>query len=585
MLVSNLSNDNQPCWLLQADNVTILLDCPLNYYPLHQARFIGKVDLPRFQVPDLKKIIDLQSIDAILISNYHTFTALPWITETGQEWNGTIYCTKPTMAFAQIYLTQLRKFCDEEEHAVKAEKLKSNGKIYGEPNSYKMVSQSQIESCLERVQIINFGETLSIFGAASIKPHSSGYSIGSCIWIIEINRKKIVYLNDYTNLRTHCAKADVNLFKNADLMILSGLKASDMYSPDSSVHEVERIIINTLKNNENVMFPVFPSGLIFDLIEILADQLKRNRLGTVPFYYVAPMSKDSLAHAQIYPEFLSVEKQNKAAAPEFPFTHDEAIENGRLKIFEHATEGLSEHFKGPAVIFTGHPSLELGQAKEWSQKWHESKRNKVIIAEPNFHQSVYRDRRGTVIYLPIDTRMTQGSAKLQMEDWKPKELIISHKMSQQYQKLNEISSSQMIKVTSIAAYKTYSCNIDKNASVLVTIQPSLAKDIRMQRILTNHGQQIQLAQFSGVLKVKNHKYELAAVEREPSQQLIGQMKSKELLIQNLEELGFQDIEIGKDELIIPGGKIKYSLTETLIHHSDKNIRSKLITAVRNSLLF
>ena len=42
-------------------------------------------------------------------------------------------------------------------------------------------------------------------------------------------------------------------------MILSGLKASDMYSPDSSVHEVERIIISTLKNNENVMFPVFPS--------------------------------------------------------------------------------------------------------------------------------------------------------------------------------------------------------------------------------------------------------------------------------------------------------------------------------------
>ena len=68
--------------------------CFFSYYPLHQARFIGKVDLPRFQVPDLKKIINLQSIDAILISNYHTFTALPWITETGQEWNGTIYCTK-----------------------------------------------------------------------------------------------------------------------------------------------------------------------------------------------------------------------------------------------------------------------------------------------------------------------------------------------------------------------------------------------------------------------------------------------------------------------------------------------------------
>ena len=92
------------------------------------------------------------------------------------------------------------------------------------------------------------------------------------------------------------------------------------------------------------------------------------------------MSKDSLAHAQIYPEFLSVEKQNKAAAPEFPFTHDEAIENGRLKIFEHATEGLSEHFKGPAVIFTGHPSLELGQVHPQSVCY--------------FHNGYFRQKNG-----------------------------------------------------------------------------------------------------------------------------------------------------------------------------------------------
>ena len=91
-----------------------------------------------------------------------------------------------------------------------------------------------------------------------------------------------------------------------------------------------------------------------------------------------------------------------------------------------------------------------------------------------------------------------------------------------------------------------------NFHVQIQIRPDLAKDIRLQSILTSHGQQMQLAQFSGILKVKNHKYEMVPVEREPSQQLIGQMKSRELLIKNLEDLGFQDIEIGKDELIIPG---------------------------------
>ena len=57
------------------------------------------------------------------------------------------------------------------------------------------------------------------------------------------------------------------------------------------------------------------------------------------------MWKDGLAHAQIYPEFLSVEKQNKAAAPDtcvgvmcIAFTHDDVIENLRLQNFENATE-------------------------------------------------------------------------------------------------------------------------------------------------------------------------------------------------------------------------------------------------------
>ena len=68
-----------------------------------------------------------------------------------------------------------------------------------------------------------------------------------------------------------------------------------------------------------------------------------------------------MAHAQIFPECLSEQKQSKASNPEFPFLHEELLESGKLKVFEHATDGLSDHFKGPAVIFTGHPTLELGQ--------------------------------------------------------------------------------------------------------------------------------------------------------------------------------------------------------------------------------
>ena len=458
MLVSNLSSDAAPCWLLQSADCCLMLDFPLNYSPLYQARFIGKSgSAPRFKIPELDRVSDLGAVDAILVSNYQSFMGLPWLTESGEKWSGTIYCTKPTLEFARINLLQLRAFCDEAENKARA----SNGVDNGA--NLKMVSKAQIEKCLARVELINFGETLSIFGAASITPQSSGYSIGSCIWTIELNQRRIIYMNDYSNLRTHCAKADIKQLGEADLMILSGCKAADQFSPDKSVHDVNMLTVAALKNQENVMFPVFPSGIILDLLEIVMDLLERERLGSVPIYYIAPYAKDALAHAQIYPEFLSLTKQNRASVPEFPFLHEEALQTGKLKVFSHSTEGLSDHFRGPAVIFTGHPSLELGEAADLAKKW--SKSNKILVTEPDLPQSLYREQP-RLHYLPIDTRLTYGGAKMLLDELRPKELIISSKLAPLSLKLSEIGD---LKITQVAPYKTYSSGIDTASSVSVMV--------------------------------------------------------------------------------------------------------------------
>jgi len=577
MLVSNLSTDVSPCWLLQANECTIMLDCPLNLSPLYQSRFIGKSSAPRFKIVELDRVCDLASIDAILISNYQSFMGLPWLTESGSKWSGTIYCTKPTLEFARINLKQLRAFCDEAENKAKASQHKNeNG------NNLKMVTTSQIESCLARVELINFGETLSIFGAASITPQSSGYSIGSCIWIIEITQKKIIYMNDYSNLRTHCAKSDIKQLGDADLMILSGCKSADQFSPDKSVHDVNRLMIEALKNQENVMFPVSPSGIILDLLEIVMDLLDRERLGSVPIYYIAPFAKDALAHAQIYPEFLSQSKQARASVPEFPFLHEEAIQTGKLKVFSHSTEGLSDHFRGPAVIFTGHPSLELGEAATWAEKWISKGQNKILVTEPDLPQSLYRDRGRSVHYLPIDTRLTHGGAKMLLDDLRPKELIISQKLNPLSVKLSEISD---LKITQIAAYKTYACNVDTNASVSVMVDPKLASTINLLPV--GDRAESQLCQLSGVIRVTNNKYELNFPSKTKSNIrpiMLGHLESQQRLIHHLTLVGIKDTEIEKNEIIVPGGRIRLNGDETTIVHPDETIRAQLITALRNSLL-
>ena len=63
-------------------------------------------------------------------------------------------------------------------------------------------------------------------------------------------------------------------------------------SPDRSVDGILKTTVSTLKSNQNVLFPVYPSGVMFDLLEILSTHLDSHGLGSVPFYYIAPMAKE-----------------------------------------------------------------------------------------------------------------------------------------------------------------------------------------------------------------------------------------------------------------------------------------------------
>ena len=126
-----------------------------DYSPLYQRRFTHKSRPPLFCVPRLDDLCDISTVDAILISNYHSFCALPWILETGkcEDWSGAIYCTKPTLEFARIYLTELRKYCDMAENEHKVKTFDTSGS-YSQTslNALPCVSKEQIEACLDRVQ-------------------------------------------------------------------------------------------------------------------------------------------------------------------------------------------------------------------------------------------------------------------------------------------------------------------------------------------------------------------------------------------------------------------------------------------------
>ena len=86
------------CGLLKVNSVTILLDCPIDLCKLVEfspttlssgkdsknkvSNFEISSEPIKFEIPSFETI-DLNKVDAILISNFYNMLALPFVTEVG----------------------------------------------------------------------------------------------------------------------------------------------------------------------------------------------------------------------------------------------------------------------------------------------------------------------------------------------------------------------------------------------------------------------------------------------------------------------------------------------------------------------
>jgi integrator complex subunit 9 len=91
--------------------------------------------------------------------------------------------------------------------------------------------------------------------------------------------------------------------KEVDIFILSGLTQAPTHNPDSMMGEICMTVVSTLRNGGNVIFPCYPSGIIYDLFECLANHLDSTGYGTYPFYFIAPQAETSLAYSNILAEW------------------------------------------------------------------------------------------------------------------------------------------------------------------------------------------------------------------------------------------------------------------------------------------
>ncbi|VFV44777.1 integrator complex subunit 9 [Lynx pardinus] len=551
-----------PCNVLKFKSTTIMLDCgldmtsTLNFLPLPLVQsprlsnlpgwslkdgnaFLDKelkecsghvfVDsVPEFCLPETE-LIDLSTVDVILISNYHCMMALPYITEhTG--FTGTVYATEPTVQIGRLLMEELVNFIERVPKAQSASLWKNKDIQRLLPSPLKdavevstwrrCYTMQEVNSALSKIQLVGYSQKIPMDQAS---------------------------------------------LKNSDVLVLTGLTQIPTANPDGMVGEFCSNLALTVRNGGNVLVPCYPSGVIYDLLECLYQYIDSAGLSNIPFYFISPVANSSLEFSQIFAEWLCHNKQTKVYLPEPPFPHAELIQTNKLKHYPSLHGDFSSDFRQPCVVFTGHPSLRFGDVVHFMELWGKSSLNTVIFTEPDFSYlealAPYQPLAMKCIYCPIDTRLNFIQVSKLLKEVQPLHVVCpeqytqpppaqSHRMDLMIDCQPPAMSYRRAEVLALPFKRRYE---------KIEIMPELADSLVPMEIKPG----ISLATVSAVLHTKDNKHVLQPPPR-PTQPTGGKKRKRasddipdckvlkpllsgsipvEQFVQALEKHGFSDIKV------------------------------------------
>ncbi|KPM09755.1 integrator complex subunit 9-like protein, partial [Sarcoptes scabiei] len=616
--ISLSGNPNYPCQILSFKGITLMFDCALNPLPIlsflplplvHSSHFSSLsgwsglngnsssleneikfndscgfkfVDSsPEFSIPEIKGI-EMSKIDVILISNYRSILALPYITQR-TNFNGTIYATQPTIILGELFMEELNSSIAKNPKIKKATHWK-NSTVLTQIFSPEFVesinlgelqtiyTMDEIHDTILKIKSVSFNEKINMFGILTAHAVSSGYCLGSCNWIIKTPHEKIVYISSSSTLVSHIRAIDSAALKNADIAILGSLSLSQTAKPNARMSEFCDHVERTLKIGGNVLIPCYSSGEIYNLFECLTAHLESCGLGGVPIFFISPIAERSLMYSNIMNGWISESKQNRIFTAEEPFFHSQHIKNGRIKFFDSISNlNFQKEIRLPMVVFVNHPSLRFGEVVHFIELWGSQPNNIMILTEPEFPffetLAPFQPKSMKVVFCPIDTRMSFYQANAILNEIKPANIVLPYQytMCNEFEMKNLAAKTQTYSEMMIENENSKLFSYRKNESIdlplpfqkeRLTIHSEIVKEIRQNPSYDK----LKLTKVSGILEAKNNRFELAVITKQIENKirndsptltlpmpryLIGDVDVNKL-VEILNSKGFENIHLNRD---------------------------------------
>jgi len=612
-----LSDDpNLPCFILTIHGRSILFDFPLlnshllDYLPVPSPGCINHFSsLPKYnllpsnkensfaqQIDELRLLhnrlyvyspiefltfdsnqYDFSLIDIILISNYETSLALPYLFRKYPHLNAQIYLTEPTYRFSQQLMLELVSYVEQQSKMIQinnewkyeseffdAIEEQEKGKLLNifsyAQKLLPCYSTDDVEKCLSRATVVHFNEQIDLYSSIRATALSSGYCLGSCNWQLDINVNynqtskietssqtnlaRFVYLSSSTTLETYSTKFQYDSFLNCDYLLLTNLSRISFADASFHANELTTKIKRILDDQGSVLIPCLSTGLIFDMFEFLTKFFEQSNLLNVHMYFISPVSQSNLLISNAMSEWVNDQRQAAAFSGTPPFKHNELVKSQCLITISSdrldETENLI-NFEQPCVIFTGHPSLRFGPIVQLIEKMKYSSSNGIIFVDNQYSYAEalkpYQPMNMKCFYVPIDTRLNFSQMNILLKDKiRPKNLILH----EQYE--NEIVKQDQTKIFTYQKYDNVKLPSVKRP--FINGQLNIKNSVRPKLISSTSN--LAVASISGHLDMCDYVYEINELNEENHDEkhllTYGKIDLDKLLI-NLSKSGLFGLEI------------------------------------------
>jgi metallo-beta-lactamase family protein len=275
-----------------------------------------------------------------------------------QGFNGLIYCTKASYELLQILLPDSAhlQFADLE----RAERKAKQGKWHGEM-PVALYSREEVEMTLTQFEALEYGQALELAPGITLEFRNAGHILGSAIAVIDIQedgtqKKRCVFSGDI-GMKGKVLMPDPELISQADVVVVESTYGDRLHrSLSETEDELVEVITTTMSAQGNVIIPAFAVGRTQEILFLLIDLVRKDRLPHLTVWVDSPMATAATHLTERY--FSQLDAQTQATFAWFK-NHPAAID---LRFIADVEESNAlNKIKGGAIIISASGMCDAGR--------------------------------------------------------------------------------------------------------------------------------------------------------------------------------------------------------------------------------